>query len=115
VGQLSPVRITMAAHTGPESVQASKTGYDLLEGHRYRLRFRARADSAREIGFGASLGDAPWSGLGLYDVAALAPAWSQVEREFTATATTARARVHFDLGASDIPVELAEVEVVSVS
>jgi hypothetical protein len=54
----------------------------------------------------------PWKGLGLYEEIELSPEWSDFERAFLPTQSEHQARIHFDLGTSDIPVEVSHVSLI---
>jgi glycosyltransferase involved in cell wall biosynthesis/SAM-dependent methyltransferase len=97
---------------------ASQAAYDIQlnlprlkvqAGQSYRVVFQARADRGRSICYGVALAHEPWSGLGLYRKIELTPEWQSFEEEFVAAADEDNARIHFDLGNSGIPVELASV------
>ena len=77
--------------------------------HRYRIRFQARADRPRSISYGVARAHEPWTGLGLYRQVELTAEWRSFEEEFTSIADEDNARIHFDLGDSDVSVELAAV------
>ena len=49
----------------------------------------------------------PWTGLGLYEEIPVSAEWREFSREFLATDTDDRARVHFDLGGCAVPAEIA--------
>lgn len=102
----------------------TKTGHDIQlnqprlkvkANHRYRIQFRARADRERSIVVGFAQGHEPWQGLGLYERADLTGEWQSYEHEFLAAADESNARIHFDVGDSDISVELAAVGLFSLS
>jgi SAM-dependent methyltransferase len=73
---------------------------------RYSVRFRARADAARTVFAGVAQAYEPWDGLGMYEQVDLTPEWRDFEREFVAAASDDQARLHFDVGASGIPVDI---------
>jgi SAM-dependent methyltransferase len=103
---------------------ATKTGFDiqlnqphleLKANHRYAVRFRARADGERSINVGVAEAHEPWGGLGLYERVELTREWECFEKEFLASADENNARIHFDVGESDISVELSGVSLLSLS
>lgn len=95
----------------PWQVQALWTGLTLEAGREYRVRCRARADAARTLICAVSQNAAPWNNHGLYQEATLAAEWRDLEFTFRAQASDAQARVEFNLGSGDVPVELAALSV----
>lgn len=83
-------------------------------GHRYSINFRARADNPRNIIVGFSRAREPWDNLGLYRDIELNAAYQNFDIEFVATADDDNARIHFDVGESDISVELSSVSLRSL-
>jgi peptidoglycan/xylan/chitin deacetylase (PgdA/CDA1 family)/glycosyltransferase involved in cell wall biosynthesis/SAM-dependent methyltransferase len=77
--------------------------------HQYTLSFQARAERPRSITVGFAQAHQPWSNLGLYRQIDLTPCWQSVDGDFIATEDNDNARIHFDVGGSDIAVELASV------
>ena len=51
----------------------------------------------------------PWTGLGLYSQIALTTEWQSFTKDFVATADETNARIFFDVGDSDIAVEVSVV------
>ncbi len=114
----------IASPTDPKKVRidivrcVSPTAYDIqlnyprlriAAAHRYIIRGKARAESPRKIFVGCSQAGSPWSNLGLYAQVDVTGEWSDVEREFDATADDDNARIHFDVGGGDSSIELAEL------
>jgi peptidoglycan/LPS O-acetylase OafA/YrhL len=95
---LEPWRVRLASQ--PTEVQADA---------KYRVSFRIRADKPREIIFTVREAQEPWANLGLYGRIPVTEEWQSVTREFTAKANASNALFSFDLGGSDIAVELADV------
>lgn len=79
-------------------------------GVKYLLCFRARADKKRPIAASVGQNHAPWDALGYYREYFLTPQWEYYEGGFTASDNDVNARIRFDLGKSDISVEIADVE-----
>jgi glycosyltransferase involved in cell wall biosynthesis len=77
----------------------------------YKIRFAARADGSRSMLVGLAHAQEPWTGLGLYQRVELTSDWANYEFEVTATEGETNARVHFDLGESEVPVEVAALSV----
>jgi peptidoglycan/xylan/chitin deacetylase (PgdA/CDA1 family) len=82
--------------------------------HHYVINFQARADRPRSIFLGFAKAHEPWDGLGLYKKIELTTEWQTFEEDFVATANDTNARIHFDVGGSDIPVELSSVTINSI-
>ena len=95
---LEPWRVRLASQ--PIEVRADA---------KYRVAFRIRADKPREIIFTVREAQKPWTNLGLYGQIKVTEEWQSVTREFTAKADASTALFSFDLGGSDIAVELADV------
>jgi lysophospholipase L1-like esterase len=89
-------------------IQLSHQGVEVREQERYRVTFRARADSPRRLGYGISQAHSPWAGLGWYDEITVGPEWATIQAEFAAGQSESDARAIFDLGASPLPVEIAD-------
>ena len=95
---LEPWRVRLASQ--PTEVQADMT---------YRISFRIRADKPREVIFTVRESQKPWTNLGLYGLIPVTEEWLSVTREFTAKADASNGLFSFDLGGSDVPVEIADV------
>jgi SAM-dependent methyltransferase len=101
------VAIEKAATGRGFDIQLNLLRLRLRAGHRYAVRFRARADEPREVLAGVAEGHAPWAGLGWHQRIELTPHWQSFEGEFVAPTDEDNARIHFDLGESAAPVEVA--------
>lgn len=112
-GDLTTARVTIddRGTMDPWNVQVNKIGFSVERGRSYRLIFRARADQPRSVGVGVSLGHEPWTGLGAYRTVELSADWTDVETHFEASASSDRARIHFDLALELPGVELAWADV----
>lgn len=75
------------------------------------VAFRIRADEPRAVSFGAAQSNKPWQNLGLYQSIQATPEWRDVAVDFRPTADEENGRVHFDLGESAVPVEVASLTV----
>jgi hypothetical protein len=95
---LEPWRVRLASQ--PTEVRADA---------KYRVAFRIRADKPREVVFTVREAQKPWTNLGLYGRIPVTDEWQSVSREFTAKADAANGLFSFDLGGSNIAVELADV------
>ena len=81
----------------------------LKGGRYYTVRFRARADAPREVGYSVSQDADPWHNLGLSDAAKLTTEWQAFRAGFVAKEDNSQARLTFAVGGSPVPVELADV------
>jgi len=88
-------------------IQLNVANLKLRAGQNYQLTFRARADAPRSIAVGVAEAHAPWAGLGWYQRINLSSEWQDFSREFAALRSDESARIHFDLGDSSTPTELA--------
>ena len=98
IPNLEPWRVRLASE--PTEVQADA---------KYRISFRIRADKPREVIFTVREAEKPSANLGLYGRIPVTEEWQSVTREFTAKADASNALFSFDLGGSDVPVEVADV------
>lgn len=105
------MRVRVSSLTGhvPWYVKVNQVAFEIASGRSYVLSFRARADAPRQIAGAVGQRGPPWETLGLYQVVDLTTEWTPHELRFTAAATESNARVSFDLGFSDVPVDLADV------
>jgi hypothetical protein len=88
-----------------EDVQLVVPNKRLKGQRRYRISFEARADATRDFGFGVGRNEDPWEGLGIYHKVMAGRAWQPFYYEFIPTADCDNARVLFDVGQSDTPIE----------
>jgi len=91
-------------------LQFKITGLKLIRGRFYTLTFRAKAPKPREISLSTSQSDKPWGSLGLSRTVKLSDHWTEFRAGFAATKTEDNARVVFQVGGSQIPVELADIK-----
>jgi hypothetical protein len=103
------VSIASAVTANNYDIQVNVPNLRLALNREYRLRFRARADQPRHVAVGVAQNHIPWANLGFYEDLDLGTEWREFQREFIATQTTAGARIHFDVGASPISVEIGSV------
>lgn len=90
-------------------VQLNQQRLKVKSNHHYRISFQARADNPRSIFLGFAKAYEPWTNLGLYSKIDLTNEWQDLEQNFVALSDDDNARIHFDVGDSDIPVELSSV------
>ncbi|MFO0948313.1 MAG: carbohydrate binding domain-containing protein [Planctomycetota bacterium] len=93
----------------PWQIQLSRKGFQFEANQRYRLSFRAKGDQARPITLLCLEAQAPFQNLGLYQQIKLTDAWQEFHFEFPANKTDDNAVVCFNLGESQIPLEVANV------
>lgn len=103
------VSISKLTQQVPWHVQLLRVSPEIVAGHRYRLSFQARADSPRSIVCAASQNTTPWQPIGLFRRLDVTGDWQVFEFSFEATASEPSARIHFNLGGSDVAVELSDV------
>ncbi|MFC2169807.1 carbohydrate binding domain-containing protein [Acidobacteriota bacterium] len=103
------INITKATSKTAWDIQLNHPQLSVKADHRYVINFQARADSPRSIAVGFAKAYAPWDGLGLYRNIELRPEWQSFEMDFAATADEDNARLHFDVGGDEIPVELSTI------
>lgn len=92
-----------------EHIQLNQDILSVKSNHRYSVVFQARANSLRNVIVGFARAHEPWDNLGLYKNVELGSEWQNFDIEFVATADDDNARIHFDVGGSDVPVELSDV------
>ena len=109
------VAISKAPISNPYNIQLVQNGIKLQAGERYWLRFDSRAQAQREIQVAVGQAHNPWKALGLYQPIALTSEWQQFELEFVAKGTDDKARIHFDLGGQNIPVDIKAVQLLKYS
>jgi len=97
------------ANQDPSGIQLNLFHLPVRSGWRYSIRFRARADRPRSIVVAFAQRHAPWSNLGLFQTVNLTPRWEEFEQIFTCLVDDPDASVHFDVGGSDVSVELSSV------
>lgn len=114
--RLDRVRIAIEnAESGTShDIQLNQPYLKVEANKRYAVRFQARADRPRRLSVGFAEAHEPWNGLGLYKRIELTSVWRSFEEEFVAAADEHNARIHFDLGDSDVPVELTSVSLRSL-
>jgi len=93
----------------PWDIQINEANLTAEAGREYALRFRARADEAREFFVGFSRAHTPWTGLGLYAKHDATPDWSEFEERFICQENDDNARIHFDLGGGAAALEVANI------
>jgi glycosyltransferase involved in cell wall biosynthesis/peptidoglycan/xylan/chitin deacetylase (PgdA/CDA1 family) len=109
------IAITKAQTPTNYDIQLNQPRIAVKSNSRYIVNFLARADSPRDIAVGFAKAHPPWSNLGLYSQIELTPEWQSFERVFESAEDEDNARIHFDLGASGISVELSSITLRSLS
>jgi MoaA/NifB/PqqE/SkfB family radical SAM enzyme len=107
------IRVVIAEFGGSVShdVQLNYGGLSLMASHAYRLQFRVRAAAPRTVRFGVAKGNPPWSNIGLYEILTVGADWQDVQAQVAPESTEPNARIHFDLGESDVTFEIAGMSV----
>ena len=108
------IQIVKAEISTEDKIQLNRPLLKVRQDHPYRVNFQARADSPKNIIVGFAKAHEPWTNLGLYQKIALTSKWQSFQKDFTATADDDNARIHFDVGGSDISVELSSVSLRSL-
>ncbi len=110
------LRVTIKKATTKNSwdIQLKYPRLEVRSNQGYRVQIRGRADSPRSIYVGFARAHEPWTGLGLYQKIALTPEWQSFQADFTATGDEDNAHIYFDLGGSDISVEVSGVILLSL-
>jgi hypothetical protein len=108
------VDIRQAASPAAYDVQVNHPHLALTAGRTYRVVVRLRAPAPRPLAVGVARAHAPWDGLGLYQPVTAGPDAETSQFDFVASATDDNARVHFDLGGSAVPVEIAAFQLVAL-
>jgi len=99
----------------PWHVKLWAAGFQITDSHRYVLSFRARSDAPRRIACAVGQNAEPWGLVGLYADVDLTAEWKGFECPFIATMKQSNARLFFDLGTSDVAIELADVVLRNIS
>lgn len=81
----------------------------------YSLRFRARADDLRSMRVQVTQMQAPHEKIGRHKTIPLMRKWQNYELELLSTIDDTHAKVQFALGATDVPVEIADVKLLQLS
>jgi SAM-dependent methyltransferase len=108
------VAIEKAESESSFDIQLNLPRLEIRADHRYELRFKARADRARSLFVGVAQAHEPWSGLGMYRKIDLTSEWQGFDEVFLAAADESNARIHFDLGGSNIPVEISSLSLLGL-
>jgi MoaA/NifB/PqqE/SkfB family radical SAM enzyme len=110
-GDRESVRIEIAkAGSGvSHDIQLNYANVECVADRAYHLKFRVRADRPRTFGFGIAMASAPWENLGLYRTLEADASWREIKEEFVSTVNEANGRLHFDLGGSGAPFEVASL------
>jgi len=103
------VAITKSLNNNPKHIQLVQQGVNLQVNERYRIRFNARADKPRDMYVAVSQAQYPWEGLGFNQKVSLTSEWQLFDFEFVAKSTDENARLIFDLGGHNIPVDINAV------
>ncbi|MBL7222088.1 MAG: carbohydrate binding domain-containing protein, partial [Phycisphaerae bacterium] len=103
------IEISKADSTGWH-IQFRLSGMTVVKGRYYTLTFRAKASKARDISLNVGQADKPWGNLGLQRTVKLSDEWKEFRAGFAATKSEDNARVVFQVGGSEVGVELADIK-----
>ncbi|HEY1754593.1 MAG TPA: glycosyltransferase [Bryobacteraceae bacterium] len=109
------VAIDKFDNSKPYDIQLNRPNFRLKADQTYRVVFRARCAATRQVSLGVSMAHPPWGGLGMYRHPELTSEWQSFDEEFVATADEDNARVHFDLGSSDVAVEIGSIDLLTAA
>ena len=99
------------AGSEPWRIRLASRSHDLKASDEYVVSFRVRADRTRTMSGGFRQKRSPWANLGLRIDLALTPEWQEITRKFRPNADCTEAVWNFDLGGSDVAVEIAGVSI----
>ncbi len=110
------LRVVVESVPGPEPwhVRLVQNQIGLTQGNRYRLRFRARADAPRSVGY-SLLSTRPGTYLGLFGESPVGASWSDYEIPFTAEADDPGASLSLNLGGTPGAIELDSLQIVATA
>ena len=108
------IDITKAESKSSSDIQLNLPRLRVKSQHSYRVMFQARAGKPRKISLGVASAHEPWNGLGLYKTIRVTSQEQSFEADFVATASDDNARIHFDIGGSDIGLDVSSVELLSL-
>ena len=103
------IEISKADSTGWH-IQFRLSGLKVVKGRYYTLTFRAKAQKPRNISLNVGQADSPWGNLGLQRTVKLNNEWEEYRAGFAASKAEDNARVVFQVGGAQIPVELVDVK-----
>jgi D-alanyl-lipoteichoic acid acyltransferase DltB (MBOAT superfamily) len=109
------VTIQKLANRSPSSIRLQSGPVAVTRAHRYVLTFWMNGDAARPVTCGLASGTSPDKLLGAFTNVNAGTWWQESSCAFSATATDANARIFFDLGASEVALEMSRVELRDVS
>jgi glycosyltransferase involved in cell wall biosynthesis len=109
------VVITRAGTGTAYDIQLNQTRLKSKLNHCYVINFLARADNPRSIFVGFAKAHAPWTNLGLHREIKLTRDWQSFEEHFSCTEDDENARIHFDLGGTEMSVEISSVALRSLT
>ena len=113
-GSVSAIRVEPEqAYEQQYQQQISIRNLSLTMGDPYELSFWIRSDQPREFTYEvASTEGDTWRDIGVFENAKSSPQWLRVKQSFIAKETSSEAFTSINFGASDIPVEIADVRLV---
>jgi len=103
------IAITRSGSDIPWHIQLHQASLEIEANWEYVLRFRARASTPRPMNVAVGQAHDPWQTLGLYQAVELSEEWQDYAVTFIASLDDPHARISFNLGGSEVPVDIAEV------
>ena len=99
-----------SAFAHKEDVQLVYPTHPVHAGVRYRLSYRARADSRKRIGSGVTRGQAPYGGINFYYDFDVTTNWKYCHLEEVAKSDDPTPRILFDVGNNGTGLEIADIQ-----
>jgi hypothetical protein len=88
---------------------------ELQEGATYTVRFRAKADTPRNLGLNAKISEPDWHPIGLDEVASLTESWQAYQYQFQAKKLAAINQIEFHVGERTGTVWIADLTLTKVA
>lgn len=104
------INIAKMRDGSPGAIQLNQHPIAIQNNEAYVLHFRVRADEFRSVAVGVGQSLAPGQTVGLYQEVPVTKDWQTYALSFRGESNEPEARVHFDLGGSAVPVDIADVE-----
>ncbi len=105
------VRISKNTSKEPWELNIHRAGYQFEAGREYLIRFRARAARSRTIEFIALRDRAPWTNVLPPEEIPITTEWQEFELPLESVEGEPRGMVQFNLGASDVDVQIEAFQV----
>lgn len=101
---------TLGAGSATQDVQLIRDQLPFRRDARYRLAFRVRSETPREVGLMVTQAHEPGLGLGPHAMLSVNTEWRTFEREFVCPLEDENGGVYFWLGGADGDVEIADMQ-----